>query len=149
MIYGSENHKAVEKAADSFSGLIRCWSYDTENPLLCYYASFQTVIFRSPAADEIAELERLSGGRMPDSFRRAFTETVLDRVPEVNYTGFAPYGIDRLIAENTSPIGEKLRQLGLFTFLSSDIGDNICFDMNDDSYPVYQLPAGCLTPRVI
>ena len=132
--------KAIEKAADSFSYLIRCWNYDTDNPLLCYYASFKTVIFRDPTDDEKAELERLTGGRMPENFRKAFTQTVLAVEQEVNYTEFDPYGIDRVIAENNTSVGEKLRELGLFTFLSSDRGDNICFDMNDNNYPVYQLP---------
>ena len=80
--------KAVEKAADSFAELIRCWSYDTDNPLLCYYASFKTVIFRDPSDNEKAELERLTGGRMPKSFRNAFTQSVLAVEPEVNYTEF-------------------------------------------------------------
>lgn len=132
--------KAVEKVADSFADLLRCWRYDTENPMLCYYASFKTIVFRAPTADETAEPERLSGGRMPETFRKAFTQTVLAEEPKVNYTGMNPYGIDRVIAENTAPVGVKLRELGLFTFISSSLDENICFDMEDDTFPVYQLP---------
>ena len=131
---------AVEKVADSFTDLLHCWIYDTDNPLLCYYASFKTIVFRAPTTDEKAELERLSGGRMPEAFRKAFKQTVLAEEPEVNYTGMKPYGIDRIITENTSPVGVKLRELGLFTFISSSLDENICFDMEDDQYPVYQLP---------
>ncbi len=58
---------------------------------------------------------------MPEAFRKSFTQTVLAEEPEVNYTGMKPYGIDRVIAENTSPVGVKLRELGLFTFISSSL----------------------------
>lgn len=107
-----------------------------ENPFYAFLASLEGMSFQTPSAAELEQLEKLTGGRMPEMFRAVYE--IAEPAADTEYDGFVFYGLGRMADENTEYVpGANLLPLGLFTFASLDDGDSISFDMNVPGFPVY------------
>ena len=108
-----------------------------ENQLLCFLKSLDGAILDKPDESAIQRIKELSSDKLPAGFLEAFS--VFAPTDDVEFGDLVFYGLEKMIEENTDYIpGANLQPIGFFTFASTFDGDSICFDLNDDHFPVYQ-----------
>ena len=116
------------------------------NEFYNFLKDIKGISLRTPTAEELAKLEKISSNKLP----ALFTEVYADIMPieEVEFSDFVFYNINRIYDENTDYVpGANLLPYGLFTFSSTFDGDSICIDLNDHNAPVYQCSHSLLSDR--
>lgn len=108
-----------------------------DNNFLKFLESLEDIELVNSSEEEKKEIVALANNKLP----KLFWDFYSNKMPaeDVEFEDFVFYGLERMIEENTDYVpGCIVLPYGLFTFASTLDGDAICFDLNQENFPVYQ-----------